>query len=135
MNMDRRFMGREAMSRQNTVVVLGGLGFAGSRICHALVRAGYCVRVFDRAGVSHFRLAEIADKVSFVEGDYSDANSVLAALGDSEIAVNLVHTTVPVSSMADPAADIRDNIEATVGWLKRLNETRIRRLLYFSRGS
>lgn len=122
------------MSEPNTVVVLGGLGFVGSRVCHALVKQGYNVRIFDRPGVSRFRLAGIEERLTFTEGNYSDPDSVLAALDDAEIAINLVHTTVPAISMLDPMADVMDNVVASIGWMRRLKETRIRKLIYFSSG-
>lgn len=116
------------------VAVLGGLGFIGSRLCRALVKGGYDVRIFDRVGASRARVHDLADHLEIVEGDISIAAEVLATIGDADVVINLVHTTVPGSSMKDPAFDITSNLVAAVGWLQQLGKTRVRRILYVSSG-
>ncbi|HYG80941.1 MAG TPA: NAD-dependent epimerase/dehydratase family protein [Pyrinomonadaceae bacterium] len=116
------------------VVVLGGLGFMGSHISRALVRRGERVRIFDRLYASHALVADIEPQVEIVEGDINRPVDVIEAVADAGTVIHLVHTTVPGSSMADPAFDITSNVAASAAWLARLSETSVRRILYFSSG-
>lgn len=116
------------------VAVLGGLGFMGSHISRALVRRGERVRIFDRLYASHALVADIESQVEIVEGDINRAGDVIEAVHDAGTVIHLVHTTVPGSSMADPAFDITSNVAASAAWLARLSETNVRRILYFSSG-
>lgn len=116
------------------VVVLGGLGFMGSHISRALVSRGERVRVFDRLYASRALVADIEPQLEIVEGDINRSNDVVEAVGDAETVLHLVHTTVPGSSMADPVFDITSNVAASAAWLARLQETSVRRVLYFSSG-
>ncbi|HWT03682.1 MAG TPA: NAD-dependent epimerase/dehydratase family protein [Pyrinomonadaceae bacterium] len=121
-------------SERAPVVVLGGLGFMGSHISRALVRRGERVRIFDRLYASHALVADIESQVEIVEGDINRPGDVIEAVNDAGTVIHLVHTTVPGSSMADPAFDITSNVAASAAWLTRLSETNVRRILYFSSG-
>jgi UDP-glucose 4-epimerase len=116
------------------VVVLGGLGFLGSHICRALVARGYAVRIFDKLYTLRKLVEDFETDVEIVEGDMSRPDDVLASISDAEIVINLVHTTVPGSSMKDPAYDVSSNVLASVRWLARLGETKVQRLFYVSSG-
>lgn len=116
------------------VVVLGGLGFMGSHICRELVARGYPLRIFDRLYALRTLVEDIADRVEIVEGDMALTDDVMNALSDADTVIHLVHTTVPGSSMKDPAYDLSSNVVASVSWLSRLHETKVRRLIYVSSG-
>lgn len=116
------------------VVVLGGLGFMGSHICRELLKRGYDVRIFDRLYALRALVEDIQDRVEIVEGDMALTDDVLGVIADADTVIHLVHTTVPGSSMKDPAYDLSSNVIASVGWLSRLDETRVRRILYISSG-
>jgi UDP-glucose 4-epimerase len=116
------------------VAVLGGLGFVGSHLCRALVASGYTVRIFDKLYALHALVEDLEGAVEIVEGDIARPDDVLGVIADAETVIHLVHTTVPGSSMKDPAYDISSNVMASARWLSRLHETKIRRLLYVSSG-
>lgn len=116
------------------VVVLGGLGFIGSHLCRGLVRQGHYVRIFDRVEESHQLVRDVEQSIEIVAGDISRPQEVLDSLVDATVLINLVHTTVPGSSMKDPAYDIVSNVAATAKWLQRLHETPLRKVIYFSSG-
>ena len=122
----------EAAGRR--VAVLGGLGFMGSHICRELSARGHAVRIFDKLYASRELIRDFEREVEVVEGDISRPHDVLSAIADADVVVHLVHTTVPGSSMDDPEYDITSNVIASVRWLGRLGETRVRRVLYFSSG-
>jgi UDP-glucose 4-epimerase len=115
-------------------VVLGGCGFIGSHVCRALLARGNSVRVFDKVYAGRELLRDIEGEVEIVEGDIARPDDVLAAIEGCETVVNLVHTTVPGSSMHDPAYDVESNVVAAVRWLSRLGETGARKIVFVSSG-
>ncbi|HEX8775570.1 MAG TPA: NAD-dependent epimerase/dehydratase family protein [Pyrinomonadaceae bacterium] len=116
------------------VVVLGGLGFMGSHICRELLARGYPVRIFDRLYALRTLVEDIEDALEIVEGDMALTDDVMNVISEADTVIHLVHTTVPGSSMKDPAYDLSSNVVASVGWLSRLHETKVRRLIYVSSG-
>jgi UDP-glucose 4-epimerase len=121
-------------SGQTRVLVMGGLGFIGSHLCRALLERGYRVHIFDKLYCSHRLIADIEERVEIHEGDMLKAEDVLDALQGVEVAVNLVHTSVPGSSMSDPSHDLISNAGAAARWLPRIGETGLKRILYISSG-
>ena len=121
-------------TQDNRIAVLGGLGFIGSHICRTLVRHGYGIRIFDKLYAQRRLVEDLANEVEIVEGDISRADDVLDALRGCQTAIDLVHTTVPGSSMKDPVYDVTSNLRAAVSWLPHLSETGIKRFLYVSSG-
>ena len=127
-------MSRTAAQSGERVVVLGGLGFMGSHLCRALLAGGRAVRVFDRPQASPELLGGAGREVEIVEGDVARAEDVVGACAGADVLVHLVHTTVPGSSMEDPAYDLTSNVVTSVNWLRRLGETGVRRLIFISSG-
>lgn len=120
--------------RRQRLVILGGLGFMGSRLCLALALEGVRPVIFDRPAASRSLIGELASEVEIIEGDITRPEDVLGAIAEADTVINLVHTTVPGSSMNDPVYDVMSNVAASVNWLRRLPETKVRRLLYVSSG-
>jgi UDP-glucose 4-epimerase len=116
------------------IIVLGGLGFMGSHICRELVAQGQIVRIFDKSHGSRALIRDFQDQVEVIEGDISSVDEVLSAISESNVIIDLVHTTVPGSSMKDPAYDITSNVVSAVNWLRLLSQTKVRKLIYFSSG-
>jgi UDP-glucose 4-epimerase len=122
-------------SQPERVVVLGGLGFLGSHICRGLVKHGHQVRIFDRADESCELIKDFEDVVEIVAGDVSQPQEVINALAGASVLINLVHTTVPGSSMKDPHYDVITNVGYTAKWLERLGDApTLRKIIYFSSG-
>jgi len=119
---------------KSRVTVLGGLGFMGSHICRELVHQGHFVRIFDKLYASRHLIGDFQSGVEVLEGDVSRPDDVLEAIADAEVVINLIHTTVPGSSMDDPVYDITSNVVAAVGWLQGLGKTQVRKILYVSSG-
>ena len=116
------------------VVVFGGLGFIGSHLCRELLKHCAAVKIFDRPGGSRESVRDIENSIEIAGGDISNTEDVIAALRDATVLINLVHTTVPGSSMKDPGYDVVSNVGSAVKWLERLQETDLRRIVYFSSG-
>src|SRR5215212_3822942 len=116
------------------VTVLGGLGFIGSHLCRALLRRGAAVRVFGRPNASHDLVQDIAAQLEIFEADIMQPREVLDVIAESELIIDLVHTTRPGSSMRDPAYDVTTNVASHVQWLQHLTETSVRRVMFISSG-
>ncbi len=124
----------DATLARERVAVFGGLGFIGSHVCRALVDAGHHVRIFDRAGESHELIKDCEPRIEIREGDISRLEDVAGALAGVTVLINLIHTTVPGSSMKDPAYDVTSNVANAARWLELLGESSLRKVIYFSSG-
>lgn len=116
------------------VLVMGGLGFIGSHLCRALLQNGYQVRIFDKLYSSRNLIKDIEAEVEAMEGDIERHEDVLTALDGIDIVVHLIHTTVPGSSMQDPAYDVQSNVVSASKWLSSLKGTGLKRIIYISSG-
>lgn len=123
-----------SVEQHNTIAVLGGLGFIGTHLCCRLLEIGYHVRVLDKAVGVQAGNRPLIGRIEIVEADVSNPEQVLRAIGDSQVVINLIHSTVPSSSMEDPRYDVVSNIAGTVGWLELLKQTNVSRILYVSSG-
>lgn len=122
------------MSTRARVAVLGGLGFIGSHLARRLIREGNDVVVFDKLYATHDLVADILPQVTLVEGDLVRTDSLLNAIRDCTTVYNLIHTTVPVTSMMDPGYDVTTNVAGGVRWMDKLGETKVKTLVYVSSG-
>lgn len=122
------------MGTRSRSAVLGGLGFIGSHLARRLLEGGDEVVVFDKLYASRVLVRGFEDDLRIVEGDLARTESVLEAIRDCDTVYNLIHTTVPVTSMQDPAYDVTTNVAATVRWMSRLDETRVGTVVYVSSG-
>jgi len=114
------------------ILVLGGTGFIGSHIVDALIDNGYLVRVIDRT-LKHIN-RERSDLVEYIQADYSDRFVLLDALAGIDIVLHFVSSTIPSSSNMDPIADIQTNLVSSVGLLQAMQQSRVKRIIYFSSG-
>jgi UDP-glucose 4-epimerase len=118
----------------HTVAVLGGLGFIGSSLCRALVKAGYNVIVFNRAESSNSRVRDFEDNIKIIRGNIACHNDVINAIRNADTLIHLIHSTVPQASMDDASQDVVNNVASTVNWASRLNQTNVKRIIYVSSG-
>lgn len=113
-------------------LILGGNGFMGSHLCHALVEAGYGVRVFDRPGTIPCLGSQ--PEVEYVSGDFSHAASVEQALAGCDVVFHLVSTTLPKTSNDNPIYDLESNLLDTVRLLESACRQGIRKVVFASSG-
>ena len=120
--------------KQMLVLVMGGLGFIGSHLCRLLLREGYRVRIFDKLYGSRHLIPDIQDQIEIVEGDAEKTEDVLRAMENVDVAIDLIHTTVPGASMTDSSYDVQSNVVSHAGWLSSLKKTTLKRIIYVSSG-
>ncbi|MDY6952884.1 MAG: NAD-dependent epimerase/dehydratase family protein [Thermodesulfobacteriota bacterium] len=123
-----------AGGKKGLAVVLGGLGFMGSHTCRELLARGFAVRIFGRPHSPRARIQDIEEQVEVVGGDISQPEEIMNAIEDASTLIHFIHSTVPGSSMDDPAYDVTNNIVSSVKWLRRLRDTDIQKIVYVSTG-
>jgi nucleoside-diphosphate-sugar epimerase len=73
-------------------LVTGGTGFIGSALVRRLVQGGHTVRVLDNNSRGAFaRLADVKDKIEFVEADIRNAAAVTAAAKGIDSMIHLAY--------------------------------------------
>lgn len=93
------------------ILVTGGAGFIGSRVVAQLVRMGASVRVVDDLSKGEAsNLAEVTDKIEFVQGDLLDISIARQCLKDSEVCFHFAAKIGGIGFFHKyPATSIRDN--------------------------
>ncbi len=124
----------KSASKGKSILVMGGLGFIGSHLCRRMLQDGFRVRVFDKLYSSIELVTDIASKLEIIQGQIERENDVLKALEGIDIAIDLIHTTVPGSSMLNPVYDVQSNLLSHVAWLSCLKRYALKKIVYVSSG-
>jgi len=107
---------------QKTCLVTGGLGFIGSNIALALVRAGAHVIVLDslvpRHGANRRHLD--GEPVEVVVADIADSTPVASLVARAEYVFNLAGQLSHIDSMEDPLGDLELNARCQLAFLETL---------------
>ena len=115
-------------------LVLGGAGFIGKHLCRSLVAAGHAVKACDLPPPGRADWPVI-DGVSWVAGDFANAELLAENLIDAEIVFHLVSTTIPKTSNDDPYADLQGNVAAALRLLDAvIRRPRLPRVIFVSSG-
>jgi len=117
-------------------LVTGGAGFIGSNICRKLVSNGCFVRVIDNLLTGKkSNLADIIDKIEFIEADMGDEQVARSAMKDIDVVLHQGALPSVPRSVDDPAAAHRHNVDATFTLLLAARDAGIRRFVYASSSS
>jgi UDP-glucose 4-epimerase len=117
-------------SRPPTCIVLGGGGFLGTNLCRRLASSGAKVRAFGR----HRMFPRALKAVEWLQGDFSDAAALAAAVEGHDIVFHLVHATTPYSANLDMTADLQQNVTSTLALLEISRNLGVRRIVFVSSG-
>lgn len=112
------------------VLVTGGAGFIGSNFVHRTLatRPDAEVTVLDAltyAGTTD-SLAEVADRIRFVQGDVADADVVDPLVAGSDVVVHFAAESHNDNSLEDPAPFVRTNLVGTFTLLEALRRHGVR---------
>jgi nucleoside-diphosphate-sugar epimerase len=117
-------------------LVTGGAGFIGSNICRKLVWQGCSVRVVDNLLTGKKgNLADVIDRVEFVEADMGDPDVARAAMKDIDVVLHQGALPSVPRSVEDPATTHKHCIDATFTLLLAARDARIKRFVYASSSS
>ena len=117
-------------------LVTGGAGFIGSNICKRLVLEGCFVRVLDNLLTGKkSNLAEVSDKIEFVEADMGDSQIAQSAMKDIDVVLHQgALPSVPLS-VDNPAATHRHCVDATFTLLLAARDAGVKRFVYAASSS
>ena len=114
-------------------LVTGGAGFIGSNICRELVRQGCSVRVIDNLLTGKkTNLADIIDRIEFIQADMGDEQFARAAMKDIEVVLHQGALPSVPRSVDDPVTAHKHNIDATFTLLLAARDAGVKRFVYAS---
>jgi nucleoside-diphosphate-sugar epimerase len=104
------------------VLVIGGLGFLGTRLTDRLRDGGAQITVMNRSLAGHGEAAAMltAAGVRVVEGDLRDADRTREAVSGQDVIFNLAGQSGAVRSMEDPWTDLDVNCRGSLVLLEAL---------------
>ena len=117
-------------------LVTGGAGFIGSNICRKLVADGCFVRVVDNLSTGKkSNLADIIDKIEFIEADMGNEQIAQSAMEDIDVVLH--HGALPSvpKSVDNPAATHKHCVDATFTLLLAARDCGIKRFVYAASSS
>ncbi len=108
--------------RDKKCLVTGGLGFIGSNLAHALLKAGAHVTLVDSLipeyGGNLFNVEDIESQIRINISDVRDRFSMRALVKDQDFLFNLAGQTSHLDSMHNPYADLEINCHAQISILE-----------------
>ena len=117
-------------------LVTGGAGFIGSNICKKLTSQGCFVRVIDNLLTGKkSNLADIADKIEFIEADMGDESIARRAMKDIDVVLHQGALPSVPRSIDDPAETHKHCVDATFTLLLAARDAGIKRFVYASSSS
>ncbi len=117
-------------------LVTGGAGFIGSNICKKLVSEGCFVRVIDNLLTGKkSNLADIIDKIDFIEADMGDEEVAHSAMEDIDVVLHQGALPSVPRSVEDPAASHQHCLNATFTLLLAARDAGIKRFVYAASSS
>ncbi|MHB1002042.1 MAG: dTDP-glucose 4,6-dehydratase [Armatimonadota bacterium] len=120
----------------NRVVVTGGAGFIGSNYVHYALEhhPGWEIVVLDKLTYAGNldNLHDIMDRITFIEGDITDPESVKDALDDSDAVINFAAESHVDRSLVDPRPFVKTNVEGTLVLLNEARQSGVKRFLHIS---
>jgi len=117
----------------NKFLITGGAGFIGSNICRKLVSQDCFVRVVDNLITGKkSNLADIFDKIEFVEADMGDETVARSVMKDIDIVLHQGALPSVPRSVDDPASTHKHCVDATFTLLLAARDAGIKRFVYAS---
>jgi dTDP-glucose 4,6-dehydratase len=112
------------------VLVTGGAGFIGANFVHQTVRERPDVRVTVLDALTYAgdeaSLAGVADAITFVRGDITDAPLVDSLVADSDLVVHFAAESHNDNSLSDPWPFVQTNVIGTFTLLEAVRKHRVR---------
>ena len=111
-------------------LVVGGSGFIGRNLVLALAKSEYDVSGFSNVAPPDDFQRQFAWRL----GDFCDADAIAAAVDGIDVVFHLVSTSVPGTAQADIAADIDNNIKASVQFMDICHRRKVGKVVFISSG-
>jgi dihydroflavonol-4-reductase len=122
-------------SRLNPVFITGATGFIGSHIARRYLADGYAVKALFRPASGYGMLTDVADKITWHEGDVLDIPSLEVAIqsGRPDVSVDVIHAAAIVSFVPKDQRRMEAiNVEGTANVVNVCLRAGVRKLGYVS---
>ena len=114
-------------------LVTGGAGFIGSHIVKELIQQGQKVSVLDNlSGGKLENLSTVQDKITFVQGDICDFNTIKKACHGINYVLHLAALVSVVESLAKPQETVAVNVQGTLNVLEAARQCGTKRVVFSS---
>ena len=120
------------MSSHTQTLLIGGAGYIGAQLVPELLKRGRPVTVLGRKTVPEYPLPANA---SYVSGDFMDSVLLASLLDSHDEVVHLANASVPNTSLAEPLADLLQNLPPTVQLFDECARRGVKLLLVSSGGT
>ena len=112
------------------VFLTGATGFVGAYLAHYLLKKGYSIKALHRPHSAFHLVADIQNKIEWVEGDITDPYFLEEAMKDCTL---VYHAAALVSyNSADNEQMLKINAEGTANMINAALHVGIRKFLYVS---
>lgn len=119
--------------KNKKILVTGGAGFIGSHLVDVLVARGDDVVVFDDLSTGKKEnLSRVLDRISFIEGDISDAAAVARAMEGVGAVFHLAAIASVPKTIEDPIRAHHVNVTGTHNVFEAARRAGARRVVYAS---
>ncbi len=112
------------------ILVIGGAGYIGSHVVHALLENGHAVRVLD--DMSTGQEINLVPGVEFIKGSILDTNILEKSMTDIDGVVHLAAKKAAGESMIDPVKYATNNINGTINVLNAMAKTGVKKFVFSS---
>ena len=117
------------------VIVLGAAGFIGKNLSLRLIRDGFNVKCFDRAGTDMTILQSENSNFIFGEfADFSDDSKAEHILKDVDVVFHLISTTCPTNSNTNIESEFECNVLGTIRLLEACVKNNVKKIVFLSSG-
>jgi UDP-glucose 4-epimerase len=117
-------------------LVTGGAGFIGSNICRRLVADGCYVRVVDNLLTGKkSNLADVIDKIDFIEADMGDPSVARSAMKGIDVVLHQGALPSVPRSVDEPDLTHKHCVDATFTLLMAARDAKIKRFVYAASSS
>ncbi len=126
--------GKRILAEGKRILVTGGAGYIGSVLGRQLLGQGYAVKVLDKLvfGKNSLRELEPTPYFTFLEGDTSHLDTVIAAVKDVDAVVHLAEIVGDPACALDPEKTQQMNYLSTVLMANVCKHFQVNRFIYAS---
>lgn len=118
------------------VLITGIAGFIGSSIARALLQEGAQVCGIDNLCTGKMdNLAEISDRIEFIQGDINDRDAIARACRGAEYVFHQAAIPSVPKSVKDPVGSNVANIDGTLSVLVAARDAKVKRVIYAASSS
>ncbi|MHA1946014.1 MAG: NAD-dependent epimerase/dehydratase family protein [Candidatus Hodarchaeales archaeon] len=117
------------------VLVTGGAGFVGSHLIEELLSIGTSVVCLDDFSTGKRKnLEQFKNRITIIEGDIRNPDTVKTALLDVELVYHLAAQISVPNSVRNPLNDATININGFITLLNAIQNSSVKRIVYVSTG-